>query len=159
LLGALLIGLIFSDLEARILPDEFTLGGTLLGIAIAWFVPTEDVIAHALLTMSGAHWSERRLSVAESLLGAVVPAVFLWFGGALFKRIRHKEGLGFGDVKMMAMVGAFLGLRGALLTLIVGSVIGSVIGLLFILVRRKDPSTYELPFGAFLGAAALAVSL
>jgi leader peptidase (prepilin peptidase)/N-methyltransferase len=66
--------------------------------------------------------------------------------------------LGFGDVKMIFMIGAFLGLPGALLTLIAASLIGAVGGLLFIHFTAKDASTYELPFGSFLGAAALAVA-
>ena len=67
--------------------------------------------------------------------------------------------MGLGDVKMVAMVGAFLGLQGALLTLILGSLAGGLGGLLFILLPRKNASTYQLPFGAFLGAAALGVAV
>jgi len=162
LLIALLVGLTFSDLEERILPDEFTLGGTAVGIALAWFVPVdgrpEDYgIAHALLWNSG--WNESWVSVAESVGGAALPAGFLWLGGLLFQKLRHREGLGLGDVKMVAMVGAFLGLRGALLTLIMGSVAGSVIGLIYIRATRKDASTYQLPFGTFLGCAGIFVAL
>src|SRR5262249_10508738 len=99
------------------------------------------------------------LSLAQSAVGAAIPSGFLWLTGELYRKVRHREGLGFGDVKMIAMVGAFLGLRGSLLTLIVGSLAGSVIGLAFILVMRKDHTSYELPFGSFLGAASIAVSL
>ena len=98
-------------------------------------------------------------SLAESAFGALLPSGFLWLTGEIFFRLRHKEGLGFGDVKMLAAIGAFLGLRGALLTLIFGSLMGSVMGLIFILATRKDHSSYELPLGTFLGAAALGVSL
>jgi leader peptidase (prepilin peptidase)/N-methyltransferase len=73
--------------------------------------------------------------------------------------VRHREGLGLGDVKMVAMIGAFFGLEGALMTMIVGSVLGSIVGLIYIYVARKDPSTYELPFGSFLGMAAIGVAL
>jgi leader peptidase (prepilin peptidase)/N-methyltransferase len=69
--------------------------------------------------------------------------------------VRHREGLGLGDVKLVAMVGSFLGLRGALLTLVLGSISGSVIGYAYIKLTGKDPASYELPFGTFLGAAAL----
>jgi prepilin signal peptidase PulO-like enzyme (type II secretory pathway) len=64
--------------------------------------------------------------------------------------------MGMGDVKMMLMAGAFLGLKRTVLTIFVGSLLGSVLGVAFILIRRKD-SAYELPFGTFLGAAALLV--
>ncbi|MCX6636247.1 MAG: prepilin peptidase, partial [Acidobacteria bacterium] len=59
---------------------------------------------------------------------------------------------------MTAMIAAFLGLQPALLALLVGSILGAVIGLIFIWITRKDASTYELPFGSFLGAGALAVA-
>ena len=62
------------------------------------------------------------------MLGACLPALLLWGGGWLYEKVRHREGLGFGDVKLMAMVGAFLGLRGALLTLVLGSLAGSLVG-------------------------------
>jgi leader peptidase (prepilin peptidase) / N-methyltransferase len=157
LLSALMVGLIFSDLEERILPDELTLGGAVLGIALAWVVPVEDFIARVLISLYGVNPDPRWVSVAEAALGALLPSAFLWLAGFLFEKIRHKEGLGLGDVKMMAAIGAFLGVHGALLTLVVGSLLGSVIGLAYILLTRKDAGTYQLPFGTFLGAAAVIV--
>jgi leader peptidase (prepilin peptidase)/N-methyltransferase len=157
--GASLVALIFADLEERILPDEFTLGGAAAGLLLAWFVPVKDDIAHALLWLAGAHWSDQWTSVAEAVLGAAVPTLFLWLGGWLYLKVRHREGLGLGDVKLIAMVGAFLGLRGALLTVIAGSLLGSVVGYAYIRITRQDPATYELPFGTFLGIAAIAVSM
>jgi leader peptidase (prepilin peptidase)/N-methyltransferase len=109
--------------------------------------------------MAGAELTGWMQSVAESAVGAFLPAFFLWGGGWLYYKIRHREGLGFGDVKLIAMVGSFLGLRGALLTLILGSVAGSVIGYSYIKLTGKDPSNYELPFGTFLGVAALAAAV
>jgi leader peptidase (prepilin peptidase) / N-methyltransferase len=158
-LCALLVGLTFTDLDALILPDELTLGGTVVGFLFAWFVPVDDLVARLALSIAGYHPSPHWASVAESVAGAVLPAGFLGLGGWLFEKIRHKEGLGLGDVKMMAMVGAFLGLRAALLTLVVGSIAGSVVGLIYIYATKKDASTYELPFGAFLGFAGIVVAL
>ena len=72
--------------------------------------------------------------------GGLFPAFALWLLGWLFEKLRHKEGLGFGDVKMIAMIGAFLGIRGALFTVIVGSLLGSVIGIAWIkLDAHKTP--------------------
>jgi len=159
LLSALLVGLTFADLEARILPDEFTLGGLAAGLVLAWFVPLHDDIAQALLWLAGMQWSPSWISVGEAAIGALVPGLFLWFGGWLYFKLRHREGLGLGDVKLVAMVGAFLGLHGALMTLIAGSLAGSLIGYAYIRFTQKDPSTYELPFGTFLGLAAIVVSL
>ena len=69
------------------------------------------------------------------------------------------ERLGFGDVKMVAMIGAFMGLQGALLTLIAGSMLGGIGGLVYIFLTGKNASTYQLPFGAFLGAAAMGIAI
>jgi leader peptidase (prepilin peptidase)/N-methyltransferase len=159
LLSALLVGLTFSDLEARILPDEFTLGGTAAGLVLAWFLPVNDDIAQTLLWLAGVRNSPHWTSVAEALLGAVVPGLFLWFGGWLYFKLRHREGLGLGDVKLVAMVGAFLGLHGALLMLIGGSLAGSLLGYAYIRFTHNDPATYELPFGTFLGLAGIVVAL
>lgn len=158
LFAALQVGLLFTDLEQLVLPEQFTLPGLAAGLAFAWFVPVEDVTAHALLWVMGVEAGPRVLSFAEALMGAVVPAGFLWLGGWAFQKLRHREGLGFGDVELIALVGAFLGMRGALLTLLSGSLAGSIIGYSYIRLAGKDPASYELPFGTFLGAAAIVVA-
>jgi len=152
--GALVITLVFSDIEERILPDEFTLGGAVLGVLFAAIVPMRFGIMHLFLFSLR---NQTLLSIAESAFAAGFCAGTLWFVGTLYQKIRHREGLGFGDVKMVAMIGAFLGLQGSLLTLIAGSLLGAIVGLCYIWFTGKDASTYELPFGAFLGAAALGV--
>ena len=150
--GAILVTLVFSDLEERILPDEFTLGGAVAGVVFAAFVPLRwNVLQLFALPIH----NQRVLSAADALFSAVFCAGMLWSVGALYHKIRHREGLGLGDVKMVAMIGAFLGIEGTFLALIIGSLLGAVIGLLYIWITKKDASTYELPFGSFLGAAAL----
>lgn len=139
--AAILIGLVFTDLETLLLPDEFTLGGLVIGLAFSVFVPMPNPIFSS--------------GIIEASVGAAVPAGSLWLMGWLFEKLRHKEGLGFGDVKMIAMIGAFLGIAGSLLTVVAGSILGSIVGLIYIKASAKDASTYQLPFGAFLGAAAL----
>jgi leader peptidase (prepilin peptidase)/N-methyltransferase len=79
----------------------------------------------------------------------------LWFVGWAFQRLRGKEGLGFGDVKMVGMMGAFLGLETALYGLMIGSLLGSVLGLIWIKARGERAADFELPFGSFLGVGAL----
>jgi leader peptidase (prepilin peptidase)/N-methyltransferase len=159
LLAALLIGMLFADLEQRILPDEFTIGGIVAGLALSWFIPVQDGTAQMLSWFAHMPLQGQPLSLAESAIGAFLPSGFLWLTGEIFFRIKKKEGLGFGDVKMIAAVGAFLGLRGALMTLIIGTSMGSVLGLIFILATKKDRSSYELPLGTFLGIAGLGVIL
>ncbi len=158
-LGAILIALVFSDLEKRILPDELTLGGALAGIAFAAFVPLQDGTSLGLFWMLGLQLTGRMLWLGEAAAGALLPAVFLWGGGWIYLKVRHREGLGLGDVKLMVMVGAFLGLQLTLTTLLVGSLAGSVISVLFIWIARKDAATYQLPFGTFLALAALGIAM
>jgi leader peptidase (prepilin peptidase)/N-methyltransferase len=160
-LTAMLLALIFTDLEERILPDEFTIGGTVLGLIFAAFVPfkPEVMTAPVFFWPFGVELTGRWASLAESAAGAFLPSLFLWGGGWLYFKLRHREGLGFGDVKLIAMVGSFLGLQGALQTLIVGSVAGSILGYGYIKVTKQDPTTYELPFGTFLGAAAMLLAI
>jgi leader peptidase (prepilin peptidase)/N-methyltransferase len=101
----------------------------------------------------------RMASVAEAFVSAWVAGGAIWLVGWLYEKVRHREGMGFGDVKMIAMIGAFLGFQETLLTLILASVLGSVTGVIYVLVTKKDMSTYELPFGSFIALAGLGVAL
>jgi leader peptidase (prepilin peptidase)/N-methyltransferase len=154
LYGALMVVLAFADLEERILPDEFTLGGAVVGIVLSAWVPVQAGYVQLFLA---TRYSERWLSVGESVLGAMAASGMLWAVGAAYSALRHKDGLGLGDVKMLAAVGAFMGLQGALATLVFGSILGSLIGLVYIKVAKKDAASYELPFGTFLGFTGLAL--
>lgn len=152
---ALLVALFWTDLEERILPDELTLGGAVAGLIFAVFVPVPSVMADLL--MPAAHVAVR--SVLDAAIGAIFLGVPLWALGALYNRLRKREGLGLGDVKLLALIGVFLGLERGLTSLLIGAVSGTVIGLTYILVARKSASTYELPFGTFLCAGAAIVPL
>jgi leader peptidase (prepilin peptidase)/N-methyltransferase len=157
--SAILVALIFSDLEKRLLPDELTIGGILIGLAFAAITPVSDLPTQMVLSLFGLDLTGPPFWLAASAFGAFGPAFILWGTGWLYGKIRHREGLGFGDVKLVATIGSFLGLQSTLLTLILGSVSGSVIGYSYIKLTGKDAATYELPFGSFLGAAAIAVAI
>jgi leader peptidase (prepilin peptidase)/N-methyltransferase len=154
--SAILITLLATDLEERILPDEFTLGGAVVGIVLAAVVPIDSGIVTFFL--SGA-LGLRMASVAEALVSSWVAGGAIWLVGWLYQKLRRREGMGFGDVKMIAMIGAFLGFQETLLTLILASVLGSVSGVAYVLITKKDMATYELPFGSFIGLAGLVVAL
>ena len=153
-LSCLLIGLIFADLETLILPDQFTVGGLVLGLMMALAIPVPDSTFQLVTALLGFQLPGMLTNLGEALLGALLPAGILWLGGWVFEKVRHKEGLGFGDVKMIAMVGSFLGLRGCLLTILLGSVLGSLIGITYIYLAKKDPADFQLPFASFLGIGA-----
>lgn len=152
LLAAIMVELIFSDLETRILPDEFTLWGAAFGIMLAPLAP----LPPGLITLLVGGPSETPLG---STLNAAVSAILLsggfWLIGAFYAKIRGREGLGFGDVKLVAAMGAFLGLEMAMTAILGASVVGGVLGGLWILIKNRKASEEELPFGSFLGAAAL----
>lgn len=154
--AAIQIALIFTDLEERILPDEFTLGGTLAGLGFAALIPP-DAATFALLFPPDLPW--RLGGVLESACSAAVMAGVLWGIGELYARVRHRQGLGFGDVKMVGCIAAFLGFSPALMVVAGGSVLGSVVGIAWIHVAGKDAKSFELPFGSFLGVAAIIVAL
>jgi len=157
--GSLLIVLVMTDYQERILPDRVTFPGMAFGLLFALLVPLGDGTGSWLARLAGLeNISVAAVSILDGLLGALAGGGFLYVLGELYFRLRHREGMGFGDVKMMAMVGLFLGPKLTLLTILVGSLGGSVIGLLLMLALRKR-SDYELPFGTFLGFAAFFASL
>lgn len=152
---AFMIVLFWTDLEERILPDELTVGGALFGALLALLVPVPGLFGTLLLPRSTALWQ----SLTNAALGAVLLAVPLWLLAVVYARLRHREGLGLGDVKLMALLGVFLGLEQGMTALLVGAVTGSLIGIIFIAIKRKAAWTYELPFGSFLCVAAALMPL
>jgi len=184
-LGFLLFGLIFTDAETKLLPDAMTLPGLAIGIGLSLLVPVNDLASRIMPglvspTMRG-EISWRLWSLSDSLLGAAVGASFLYGAAAIYLRARGVEGMGFGDVKLMAMIGAFLGTKLTVLTIFAASLAGSLFGLSTVLAvwmkRRKRIAArgiptiearrrawqsarlalryYEMPFGVFLGSMAL----
>jgi leader peptidase (prepilin peptidase)/N-methyltransferase len=155
--SALMIVLVFTDFRERILPDSVNFAGFALGLLLSLFTQPADGTAHWLASrLFNASFPAPALSLADALLGAAFGSGLLWLVSEAYFRLRRREGMGLGDVKMMLLVGAFLGPKRTLLTIMAGSLLGSILGLGFILARRKD-SNYELPFGTFLGMAALLV--
>jgi leader peptidase (prepilin peptidase)/N-methyltransferase len=152
---AALIVLAFIDADHRILPDVITLNGLWIGLAISAFLWLPGPLIARLLQGSGLVEPGPRLtSIVSSVIGAAVGGGLLWFVREAYFRVRGVEGMGFGDVKMMAMVGAFIGTALTLFTILVGSVLGSIIGLTLMRFAGRDRE-YELPFGTFLSFGAI----
>jgi leader peptidase (prepilin peptidase)/N-methyltransferase len=150
---AILIVLFWTDIEERLLPDECTLGGVAVGVVWALFVPVPGVLGDLLLANANRLWQ----SLLNAVAGALVLAIPVWMFGALWGRVRGREALGLGDVKLLALIGVFLGVENGLVALTIAAVSGAVIGILLALLTRKSVRTYELPFGSFLCAAAIVV--
>jgi leader peptidase (prepilin peptidase) / N-methyltransferase len=135
--GAAMIVLLVIDLQHQILPNEITLPGIVVGLAAS------------LVAAPG--WR-------DSLIGAAAGGGVLWLVAWAYERLRHQEGLGFGDVKMLAMIGAFLGWKLMLLTLVAASLVGSLTAGVLMAARRADWQS-KLPLGTFLAIAAVPVGL
>ena len=130
---AAMIVLFAIDIQHRILPNIITLPGVAVGVAASFlFEPG---------------W-------LASLIGVAAGGGALWAVGEAYFRIRGEEGMGMGDVKMLAMIGAFLGWQLMLVTLLIASLTGSVFGGAMILLNRGSMK-YALPLGSFLAAGAL----
>lgn len=150
---SLIVPLVFIDLRYKLLPNAITLPGLAALLMLRALAPDPWILSHTphVFGPAAPAWV---LSMFGSLLGAVVGGGTLWLVREIYYRWRHVEGMGLGDVKMMLMVGAFLGWQLTLLTIFGGSLLGSVIGVLLIALRGGNMKT-QIPFGVFLGPAAI----
>jgi leader peptidase (prepilin peptidase) / N-methyltransferase len=151
-----LIVITFIDFDHQIIPDVITLPGMLVGLALAPFFmyPLNDPLPFHLgvLLSAGAHYPTALLN---SFIGLLLGATPLFAVGWIWEKLRHVEAMGGGDVKLMGMVGSFLGWKGALLTIMLGALAGSVVGVTLILLKRHKMEKV-IPFGPFLAAGAAA---
>ena len=148
----LMIALFWTDLEERILPDEFTLGGIVAGFVLVFFVRVHGGLTDLLLPEA----PPLLRSFINAAAGAAI-AIPLWFLGLIVGRLRKREALGLGDVKLAVLIGVFLGFEACLPALMIGSVLGSIGGVLYAFASRQRIAETELPMGTFfcLGAALL----
>jgi len=182
----LVTGLIFIDAEHKLLPDVLTLPGLAIGLLFSWFVPVDDLLAEALpvyfQVRHGHGFNWHWLSLCDAALGAAVGAAFIFGVGFIYLHARGVEGMGLGDVKLMAMVGAFLGVKLTVFTMFSASLLGTAFGMVLMLTvwsqrRRRRMARnresrqaaqkhawtsaklvyrhYQIPFGVFLGGMAL----
>jgi leader peptidase (prepilin peptidase)/N-methyltransferase len=122
------------DLDTFLIPDILTLPGVVLGLALSFFTP--------------------RLSWRESLMGIILGAGIFYLIAAGYALVRHKEGLGGGDIKLLGMIGAFIGWKGVTFTILVSSVSGAIVALPLMWRSGKGLGS-ALPFGPFLAFGAI----
>jgi leader peptidase (prepilin peptidase)/N-methyltransferase len=144
LLCFLLLGLLFTDLETFLLPDAMTLPGIAVGLIFSALAP-QDRLQHLLMSLAGA---------------ALGGGILLIISGVYYL-LRKRHGLGMGDVKLLAMIGAFLGPATVLLVLFLGTIATAVASVLWLIVQRvrKTPmgrwAEHPMPYGTFLAAAGI----
>jgi leader peptidase (prepilin peptidase)/N-methyltransferase len=124
----------FIDLDHMILPDKFTLSGIVIGLVGAALNPERPFM--------------------DAVYGAVAGFAFLWAVAYLYFLIRHQEGMGGGDIKLLAWIGAVLGWKAIPVVILVSSLLGSVIGI-GLMLRTKDGLKHAIPFGPYLAGAAV----
>ena len=129
------LALLLIDAEFQLLPDAITLSGIAAGIALSFFSASRTPLS--------------------AVLGAAVGAGGLFAVAFLYEKIAGQEGMGLGDVKMLGMIGAFLGPSGVVVTVLLSSVAGSAVGL-GLMAARRGSMKMALPFGIFLSLGAVA---
>ncbi len=130
--GASLLVVSAIDLEHRIIPDEISLSGIVIGLLVAALTPVT--------------------AFPDSLIGSLLGGGSLLVVGMAYEAVRKQEGIGGGDIKLLAMIGAFTGWKGVLFTIFGGSLIASVVGITLMIGRRTNGQV-PIPFGPFLSGA------
>ena len=120
----------FVDLKHWIIPDKITLPGIIIGFLYSFF--------------------QEYITWYSSLLGILIGGGILYLIGIIYIKWKNIEGIGGGDVKFLAMGGAFLGVTNTILSLIISSLTGAIIGAILIIIKKKSPSELAIPFGPFL---------
>lgn len=138
LLCCSLIVVTFIDLDHQIIPNRITYPGIPLGVGASFLLP--------------------QVSLQDSLLGLAAGGGILWLVAVTFRWLRKKEGMGFGDVKLLAMIGAFLGWKAVVLTLVLSSFVGAIVGYAALRLSGRDVQE-PIPFGPFLALGALVYML
>jgi len=158
---ASLVALVFIDAENMILPNAITYPGILFALITRLVVPYLTGSTHfedlpQLISILPARLPLGAVSLIGALIGAVAGGGSLWLMGFLWEKVRGVEAMGFGDVKMMLMVGAYLGWRLTILTILLAALTGSLAGVAVMLQRGQRNMQMMLPFGIFLGIGSIA---
>jgi len=153
-----LIPITFIDLEHMIIPNVITYPGIIVGILYNalktdWNYSLE-LINNFSLGMQNFFSLLSEMPILDSIFGVILGGGILLLIAYVYKVVKKRQGMGMGDVKLLAMIGAFFGWEGVLFVIFLGSILGSVIGISIIIAKRGDLK-YALPFGPFLSIAAV----
>jgi leader peptidase (prepilin peptidase)/N-methyltransferase len=139
LFSAALLVVIFIDLRHQIIPDMISLPGIVIGLVLSFFSPL--------------------ISWLDSLIGILCGGGVLYIIALLYFFLRKQEGMGGGYIKLLAMIGAFLGWQALPFVIFASSMSGALVGILFMVIERKEGLSTRIPFGPFLSLAALTYML
>jgi leader peptidase (prepilin peptidase) / N-methyltransferase len=137
----LLIIIAFIDLDFQIIPDVLSIGGLVAGLIFALFRPMLSYL-------------DPKFGFLDALYGVLLGGGVLFVIAYGYQLIMKREGMGGGDIKLLAMIGAFTGFKGVLFSLIGGSVIGTLVGIPLMLIKKEN-TQYAIPFGPFLSLGAV----
>jgi leader peptidase (prepilin peptidase) / N-methyltransferase len=151
---SLIVPLVFIDVHHKLLPNLITYPGFVALLVLRVLAPDPWILAHTPRWFGLDRGPDWAVALLGAVLGAAVGAGSLWLVREVYFRLREVEGMGLGDVKMMLMAGAFLGWQLTLFTIFLGSLLGSIIGVLMIALRGGN-MRMAIPFGVFLGPAAV----
>ena len=137
----LLIAIAFIDLDFKIIPDVLSIGGLVAGLVLAVFRPMFLYL-------------DPKFGFLDALYGVLIGGGVLFVIAYGYQLITKREGMGGGDIKLLAMIGAFIGLKGGIFSLIAGSLLGTIVGIPLMLAKKQD-TKYAIPFGPFLSLGAV----
>ncbi len=143
----------FIDLDYRVIPDKISLPGIVLGLLASFAKPQghNDFLVHFVFRVLRGNVN---MATLDSLLGIFIGGGLLYAVAVLFYWATKKEGMGGGDIKLLAMIGAFLGWSSTVFTIMVSSLIGSIVGVALMVAKGADRK-YAIPFGPFLSMGAV----
>jgi leader peptidase (prepilin peptidase)/N-methyltransferase len=143
----------FIDLDHRIIPDIISLPGIIVGLLASFVKPpghNDFLVRFVFKTVKGSI----NMATLDSLLGIFIGGGLLYAVAVVFYWVTKKEGMGGGDIKLLAMIGAFLGWSSTVFTIVISSLIGSIAGVALMVAKGAD-SKYAIPFGPFLSMGAI----
>ena len=157
-----IIALVFIDAEHMILPDVITKPGIVFAFVARLVVPYlmgEPFFDDVPLLVQWTGWPVPLASVAGGVIGALTGGGSLFLLGAAWKKLRNVEAMGLGDVKMMFMVGAYLGFRSTIAVIFLSALSGSIIGIIITIKERRGHLQSLLPYGVYLGIGSIVALL
>ena len=138
---ALLVVISFIDLDFQIIPDILSIGGLVVGVLLA-------IVRPVFLYLYP------KFGFLDALYGVLIGGGVLFVIAYGYQLITKREGMGGGDVKLLAMIGSFCGIKGVIFSLMAGSLLGTVVGIPLMLIKGQG-TKYAIPFGPFLSIGAL----